>query len=71
MPSKNGMQRTIYKGIPVWMNEAGEMFLYDTSEPFLKIGNNKGLIHNWREILNAHMLGYRAAAEPRARAQKK
>ena len=71
MPPKNGMQRTLYKGVPVWVNDAQDMFIYGgTVEPHVQIGNSKGLLHNWRELYKNSLDNFRSTLEPRTRAKK-
>lgn len=69
-PSKNGMQRSLYKGIPVWVNEAQDMFIYGGSEPFIQIGNAKGLLENWKELYKDTLDVFRSNLEPRSRTKK-
>ena len=70
MPPKNGMTRTLYRGIPVWVNDAQDMFIYGIQEPFVKIGTSSGLIHNWREVYSPILTSFRSSMEPRSRAKK-
>lgn len=70
MPPKNGMQRSLYKGIPVWTNEAQDMFIYGIEGTHVKIGTTKGLLPNWRELYNPILNSFRSTLEPRTRAKK-
>jgi len=70
MAVKNGMQRTLYKGIPVWVNSGNEMFIYGIGETFVKIGNNSGFFPNWKEIYSPYLTMFRNELISRSRAKK-
>jgi len=64
------MQRGFYKGVPVLLNDAQDMFIYGGEEPFVKIGDAKGLLSNWKEIYAAPLSSFRASLESRSRSKK-
>ena len=67
MAPKNGIQREIYQGIPIWRNDARDMFIYQTEEPRIKIGDSKGFLPNWKEIYEPFLKSFRDKLETRHR----
>jgi hypothetical protein len=71
MPPKNGMQRVLYRGVPVWVNEAQEMYMYTGNEPpTVKIGDTRGFLENWKDIYKTQLDSFRSTLEPRSRSKK-
>jgi hypothetical protein len=70
MPVKNGLQRTLYKGIPVWMNDVNDMFIYGIGEQHVKIGDSKGFFPNWKEVYSEFLKSFRGELVSRSRAKK-
>lgn len=70
MPPKKGLQRQLFQGIPVWVNESYDMFIYGTEEPYVKIGSAHQLLPNWRELYAPTLESFRTSLAPRNRSQK-
>jgi hypothetical protein len=70
MPVKNGMQRSLYKGIPVWTNDLCDMYIYGFGEPSVKIGDSKGFLPNWKELYAPYLTVFRSELVSRSRAKK-
>jgi len=70
MPAVNGMQRVMFKGVPVLKSSDNNLYIYNpVSSDHVKIGSvSEGLLPNWREIYTPILAAYRNELAPRLRA---
>ena len=68
----NGMSRVIYKGIPVWKNSAGDLFMYEPGfTDLIPIGTEAGGFSWEAGAYTGRLEQFREGLAPRPRTQKK